>query len=240
MRKINDTKLVQMIQEGKQQKEIAEYFGVSPAAICKRLKRLTPLPPSLEALTEKEQRFVIAKAKGATATQAAMKSYECSSLQSAKAIGSQLMGKPEIREAIDSLMENEGLTRAYRVKKLKQHVDHNDPGVSLKALDMSFKLDGSFIERRMNLNVNTHSFIDVPVNIDEYRGWDKKSVAWIQKIKQWMDEGLDLSDVEIADRLLSNADCVRDLKRELARRLKEGIPLDATGWGYELKATNNY
>jgi len=157
MRKINDNLLLQMIQEGREQKEIAKHFGVSPAAVCKRLKRLAPPPPSLEVLTEKEQLFAIEKAKGVTATQAAMKSYECSSLQSAKAIGSQLMGKPEIREAIEDLMESHGLTRAYRVKKLKQHVDHADPGISLKALDMSYKLDGSYApEKHQHISIAHH------------------------------------------------------------------------------------
>lgn len=165
MRKINDNVLLQMIQEKKEQKEIAKFFGVSPAAICKRLKRLTSMPQSLEVLTEKERTFAIEKAKGATATQAALKSYECSSLQSAKAIGSQLMAKPEIREAIDTLMENEGLTRAYRVKKLKQHVDNADPGVSLKALDMSFKLADEYPSKVVNPAIHGNSFTQINFNI---------------------------------------------------------------------------
>ena len=167
MRKINDKLLLQLVQEGKQQKEIAAYFGVSPAAICKRLKRLAPLHPSLEVLTEKEQRFAIEKAKGGTATQAAMKSFECSSLQSAKAIGSQLMGKQEIRDAIDSLMESEGLTRAYRAKKLKNHVDHVDPHVSIKAIQEANKMDGSYAPTKQ-VNLNVHTFIDAPIDITDY------------------------------------------------------------------------
>lgn len=169
MRKINDDLLLQMIQEGKQQKEIADFFNVSPAAICKRLKRFTPPPPSLEVLTDKEKRFAIEKAKGATSTQAAIKSYECSSLQSAKAIGSQLMGKQEIREAIEDLMGFHGLTRSYRVQKLKEHVDNRDPNVSLKAIDLSNKMDASYVETRVNLNLHKHSFIDVVVDMSKYQ-----------------------------------------------------------------------
>lgn len=238
---INDDELVELLKQGKNQKEAASYFGVSEAAISKRVKRILP-PPDLDkyGLSEKQKAFVTEKARGASNTGAAMKAYNCKDRASAKTLANTLMKDPDVKASISELMDFHGMGRSYRVGKLKNHLDNRDPNISLKALDMSFKLDGSFIERRMNLNVNTHSFIDVPVNIDEYRGWDKKSVEWIQKIKQWMDEGLDLSDVEIAHRLSSNADCVRDLKRELARRLKEGIPLDATGWGYELKATNNY
>jgi predicted transcriptional regulator len=43
-RKIDDTQLLEMLKEGKLQKDIAEHFGVSPAAVCKRLKRLLPQP----------------------------------------------------------------------------------------------------------------------------------------------------------------------------------------------------
>jgi hypothetical protein len=144
MRKIDDNLLLQMIKQGKLQKEIAEHFKVSPVAVCKRLKRLLPPPKSLENLTEKEKRFALAVAGGKTATQAALNSFEVSSMNSAKVIGSQLMAKPEVKIAVDELMEYHGLTRSYRVNKIKQHVDHADPSVSLKALDMSFKLDGSY------------------------------------------------------------------------------------------------
>ena len=34
-RKTDDTIILQMLEDGKQQKEIAEHFGVSGAAICK-------------------------------------------------------------------------------------------------------------------------------------------------------------------------------------------------------------
>lgn len=144
MQKIDTNLLLKMIKEGKNQKECAKHFGVSPVAVCKKLKRLLPPPKSLENLTEKEKKFAIEVAKGKTATQAALNSFDVSSMNSAKVIGSQLMGKPEIKMAIEELMEYHGLTRSYRIVKLKDHVDHADPNVSLKALDMSFKLDGTY------------------------------------------------------------------------------------------------
>lgn len=143
-RLLNSEELLRMYKEGKPQKDIAEHFNVTPAAVCKRLKRLLPLPESVQSLTEKERRFVIEKAKGRTNVQAALASYECSSVQSAKSIGSQLLSKPAVITAIDELMDLHGLTKSYRVKRLKQHVDHTDPNVSLKGLDMSFRLDGSY------------------------------------------------------------------------------------------------
>jgi hypothetical protein len=41
LRKIDDNVLLQMVEKGIQQKEIAEHFKCSPAAVCKRLKRLS-------------------------------------------------------------------------------------------------------------------------------------------------------------------------------------------------------
>lgn len=144
MQKIDTNLLLKMIKEGKSQKECAKHFGVSPVAVCKRLKRLVPPPKSLENLTEKEKKFAIEVAKGKTATQAALSSFDVSSMNSAKVMGSQLMDKPEIKMAINELLDYHGLTKSYRVQKIKGHVDHNDPNVSLKALDMSFKLDGTY------------------------------------------------------------------------------------------------
>jgi predicted transcriptional regulator len=145
-RKIDDNQLLQMINEGKMQKEVAELFRVSPAAVCKRLKRLLPKPePILERhkLTDQQKQFVIEKAKGKTNTQAVMASYEVSSLDSAKVIGSQLMAKPEIKLALNELMDCH-LPQHHRIRKLRSHVVHPDPNISLKALEMANKLDGSY------------------------------------------------------------------------------------------------
>lgn len=144
MRKTDDETILKMLQEGKTQKEIAEHFNVSPPAICKRVKRLLPPPESLQKLTDKEQKFCIEVAKGKTQTQAVMDSYKVTSRESAKVMGSQLMAKPEIQLAINELMDCHGLTRSYRIQRLKNHVDNRDPTVSLKALDLSWKLDGSY------------------------------------------------------------------------------------------------
>ena len=144
---IDDDRLLAMHKEGKSQKEIAAFFNVSPVAVCKRLKRLLPSPESVldkYDLTKKERAFVMAKSQGKTNTEAALESYEVTSRRSAKVIGSQLMGSPTVNVAIDELMDHHGLTKSYRVLKLKQHIDNRDPNVSLKALDQTFKLDGSY------------------------------------------------------------------------------------------------
>jgi hypothetical protein len=144
---IDDRKLLEMRKEGKSQKEISEFFKVSPVAISKRLKRLIPSLNSIldkYPLTDQQKSFVVQKAKGKTNTQAALDSYEVTSRKSAKAIGSENMAHPVVNMAYKDIMDNIGLSNWNRTLRIKDHVYDPDPNVSLKALDMTFKLDGSY------------------------------------------------------------------------------------------------
>lgn len=145
-RKTNDEQILRLWQSGLSQLEISRQLNVSPACICKRLKRLLPAPDEIldrHALTDNEKRFVIEKASGKNNTQAAIASHEVSRA-SAKVIGCNLMKKPEVQMSINELMETYGLTRSYRINRLRNHIDHKDPLISLRGLDMSFRLDGSY------------------------------------------------------------------------------------------------
>lgn len=167
-RKIDDEKLLQLNAEGVEGKAIAERFGVSPAAVSKRLKRLTR-PPVFDNLTGKEERFVMEIAAGKNQTQAAMSAFNVGSLDSAKTIGSRLMKDADIQEAITAVMEAEGLTRRYLVAKLKGHVDNAvDPSVSLRAVDMGLKLHDAYPATK-NKNFNVDVSID-PVDLSKYLG----------------------------------------------------------------------
>jgi hypothetical protein len=150
-RKTNDTLILKLHGEGLSQVDIAKQLGVSNVAIHKRLKRLLPAVedrelekavPTLVNLTPKQKEFCKLVAEGKSRTQAALESYDCSSRAVAKSLQTELMQNPEIEESIKKLMDYHGLTRSYRVRKLRDHVDHPDPVISLKSLDMSFKLDG--------------------------------------------------------------------------------------------------
>jgi transposase len=153
-RKVDDNIVLQLLREGKNQAQIAKHFKVSPVAIHKRLKKILPKPQSLKNLTPKEQKFVVAVAEGKSRTQAAMDSFDVSTRASAKAMQNVLMQKDDIKIAIAELMDIFGLTRGYRINKLKSHIDHIDPGVSLKGLDMSFKLDGLYAAEKRVVEVD--------------------------------------------------------------------------------------
>jgi phage terminase small subunit len=145
-RNTDDQTILQMLEDGHSQKEIAEHFHVSPPYICKLVKRLSAYPKTLKELTPNEQRFAVSVANGMSQTQSAINAYETSSMASAKSLGSQLMKKPKIDAAISELMEYHGMGRSYRVQKLKDFLDHPDPVIGLKSLEMSFKADGTFRE----------------------------------------------------------------------------------------------
>jgi len=165
-KKIDDDQLLRMLEEGKTQKEAALYFKVSPVSVCKRLKRLLPAPESVldkYNLTDRQKRFAIEKAKGLTNTAAVLESYEVSSRQSAKTLGSELMDNPEVQDAITELRAC-GLTHRYRAYRIKQHVDNRDPNISLKALDMSYRLDGSYAPQRLEVGIEHRRAFEMEIS----------------------------------------------------------------------------
>ncbi|MDO9228370.1 MAG: hypothetical protein Q7U03_02275 [Syntrophales bacterium] len=154
MKKIDDDILHKMISDGKPQREMARLFGVSDAAISKRIKRLHQAEPpeSFKSLTSKEQKFVLAKLEGKSGTAAALQAYDCGSVESAKTIGSRLSGDPDISQAIHDLMHQEGIGRRYRVKRLRDVINAADLGIASKGLDMANKLTGEYAPEKIDVN----------------------------------------------------------------------------------------
>jgi predicted transcriptional regulator len=150
-KKINDEKLMEMVEQGIPQKDIAEYFKVSPASVCKRLKRLKP-PPDLSGLTDKQRDFVVNVARGKNPTAVVSRVYDCKK-ESAKSMASVMMNDEGLITHIAKLLEYYGLSRGYRVRRLKHWVDNPDGNLSLKALEQSWRLDG-YIEKSLNVDIN--------------------------------------------------------------------------------------
>lgn len=165
-KKVSDEDILTLHEQGKNQKEIAATLGVTNVAIHYRLKKILVMQ-TLGKLTDKEQRFCLAVSEGKSRTAAAMEAYDCTSRESAKALQNTLMDKPEIQESIASLMDANGLTRAYRLKILKKHIDDPiDSNASLRGLDMSFKLAGEYPPQK-SLNLNVDMAIE-PVDLSEF------------------------------------------------------------------------
>jgi phage terminase small subunit len=181
IKKIDSEILGKMIAEGKPQKEMALFFGVSEAAISKRIKRLKrpDTPDSFKKLTLGEKRFVLAKIEGKSGTASALEAFNCGSVQSAKAIGSRLSNDPDIRIAINDLMHQEGIGRRMRTRRLRDVIQAQDLGIAAKGLDMANRLTGEYAPDKIDIN-NQHSqtlaLIEYIRASDEYRKEEKETL----------------------------------------------------------------
>ena len=157
MRKIIDTELLELLDQGMSQKEAAQHFNCSEPAISRRLKKIRPrVPQALEKLTKKQKNFALALAEGQSKTQAATIAYDVSTIDSARTIGKTLSADSDIQTAVSEILQRNGLTKQYRVNRLRELVDSLDSNVALRAIDMTFKLDGSYSPETHNVNVRTH------------------------------------------------------------------------------------
>ena len=166
-RKINDKLLLERHAAGASGLELATMFNCSPAAISKRLSRLVPSEPSaIDKLTPKQAAVVKRIAAGESPTNAVSVCYDVTTRASASEISRRLMAAPDVQLALDEEMNRAGLTRKYRVTKLAKHCEADDPAVSLKALDMSFRLADEFPAiKSKTLSVN----VDVsPVDLSKF------------------------------------------------------------------------
>lgn len=167
-KRIDDGELLQMLEAGATQKEAADRFGVSEAAVSQKLRRLRKQithAAVLEPLSDQQRHFVAEVCSGARQTEAALASYNCLP-DSAKAIGNKLMKDEKIRRAIDVIMEEQGLSREHLIRRLRQHVDDVDAQVSLRAVDMGLRLHDAFpVQKRANVNLNIDT---CPIDLSGY------------------------------------------------------------------------
>ena len=148
MKRIDDEKLLSLLEQGIPQKEIAKRLGCVPSYVTKRKKQLMATtndePETFETLTESQRNFCIAKAQGKTNIEAVTEAYRVTSPESAKVMGSVLMKQDAIRKTIGELLDESGLTKDACVRQLKTLVYSKDGNVSLKALDQRWRLEGLY------------------------------------------------------------------------------------------------
>lgn len=151
MRKIpDDAELLRLSDNGMTGTELAELYGCSRAAISKRLIRLrqqTP-PESFAKLPPDRQQFALLVAQGHTKADAAAEAFDgVTTAGSARVVGSRIAREPDVDLAIQDLLAQEGLTRRYRVNKLKKMIDSPDLSIVGRGLELSWKLEGAFQDR---------------------------------------------------------------------------------------------
>jgi hypothetical protein len=171
MKKINDDELHKMIAEGILQKDCAEHFNVSTAAICQRLKIINShkLPDSFKKLTTKERDFVMAKADGFNNKDAVKLAYDVSTDASAKSFATILMRDPDIKTAIHDLMHTEGIGRRRRIQRLWDMIESQDMSAVGKGLDMSFKLTGEYSPEKFDVMISDDDIRALLATLPEIR-----------------------------------------------------------------------
>ena len=176
MNKINNDELKQMLENGISQKDCAEHFNVSPAAISQKLKKLNAckLPESFRKLTTKERDFVLAKVDGHTNKEAAKLAYNVTTDASAKSFATILMRDPDISTAIHDLMHAEGIGRRRRIQRLRDMIECQDMSAVGKGLDMSFKLTGEYSPEKLEI-VSEEDIRMIIANLPERKKEDTES-----------------------------------------------------------------
>ena len=194
MRKIIDTELLELLDQGMSQKEAAQHFNCSEPAISKRLKKLHPqVPQAFAKLSKKQKNFALALAEGQSKTRAAALAYDTSTVDSARTIGKRLSGDLDIQTAVSEILQRNGLTKQYRVNRLRELVDSLDSNIALRAIDMTFKLDGSYSPENHNVNVRTYeALVEHRQTLEEAsrQAQERKEVA-LQAIAELKAQGKD-------------------------------------------------
>lgn len=171
-RKIDPTLLLKFLDEGRSQRSCARHFSVSDSAISQAVKRLLPppMPDSFEALPEHKKLYALAKADGLNNPNAVLKSHpNVTDRASARVIAHRLNHDEAVKLAIEDLLELKGLGRDYRFTKLKNFVEHRDPGIGLSALREACKIGRDYPQASGDTtNFNILNMNDIPQEEIEY------------------------------------------------------------------------
>jgi len=176
VRRVDDEKLIEMLQDGTQQKAIARHFGVSPQYINKRIKQLRSYqePESFSKLTEKKKKFVLAKAEGKSNVEAVKCAYDVTSNESAKAMGTALMKDPDVNVAISDLLHQEGIGRRRRIQRLRAMIECPDLSIVGKGLDIANRLTGEYKTDDQDAHMSYVQNIVAIIKEIQLRGWDEE------------------------------------------------------------------
>jgi len=114
--------------------------------------------PKKTYLTRKQKKFVKNIVNGESQTEAAVKAgYDAKNRVNARKIGSELMHKPHIREAIIEQLESAGIDEHKLAAKTAELLDADIDGMpqyetQRKTLDMLFKVRGAYAPERKEVS----------------------------------------------------------------------------------------
>jgi hypothetical protein len=161
MSKINLWELKKLEEEGKSPEEITRHIGVSLSAYYRARKKLVRLtvPPSVQALTPKQRKFLELKSSGLSQTESALQAYDCETRKSAREIGSQLMKAPEITAAMSDWLQYVGMGRPRRAERLAEICENPDAQIALGGLKEALKCGGDYPPQRVQVEEETVQYV---------------------------------------------------------------------------------
>jgi len=142
MGKIIVSELLKMLVEGKSGVEMAAYFQVSPAAVCKAIAKHKPvvLPESFDKLAEGKKRYVIAR-QTMSKTDAAQQAYSCERT-SARTLGAKLDRDPDVSVALADLLHQSGAGRRVRMQRLSDVIFSPNLSEASRGIELAAKICG--------------------------------------------------------------------------------------------------
>ncbi len=118
--------------------------------------------------TLKQQRFVKAyAANGGNATQAALSSYDTENNATARAIGSENLTKPIIRQELARVLKESGVTLKRAAVAISDGLDSDKGNVRLRAADMTLKLLDAYPRRRVTDPRHAHLHLSLLKGLEE-------------------------------------------------------------------------
>jgi hypothetical protein len=133
-------------------------------------------------LTIKQRKFVRALIETGSGGEAAMRSYNCTNRNSARAVASETLANPNVRLAFEALLEANGLSnrklRFIHAQHLAKFASANptEQALSLKAVDMGYRVSGAYRAARERV---------VQDIADPFHGWTAEELDHFATTGTW-------------------------------------------------------
>jgi len=155
--RVNKLAVLADLDAGMTGKEVAAKHRCRESYVTKIKKgRVLPLalPECFKSMDLPHQKFAVLSLEGKSGVDAAMEAFEMTNRDSAKAVASREKKTEQYKRSITELMNIHGLTPENRIKQLRKLVFSQDGNISLRALDQTWRLDGSYQPTEINVGIS--------------------------------------------------------------------------------------
>lgn len=104
-----------------------------------------------EKLSKKQADFIKFYLETGNGTKAALKAYDTDDYMTAHSIAVENLQKPTIKSYIEAMMDEAGFDDSYLKNMHKKLLESENPSIVLKALDMAYKLKGSYTRGKLTV-----------------------------------------------------------------------------------------